>query len=108
MPDPVVPLELDLDDLDPISEVRPVDARGRHLVIDTGLRGPGAQHASVSVTDESGTVLFEGSPGADGCVCVSFERASAVERVSVLLETARSHRQAEVTLRDGWNAHAFT
>jgi hypothetical protein len=108
MPDPAIPLELDLSDLDPISEVRHVDARARRLVVDTGLRGAAAAQAWVTVSDDAGTVHFEGAPGADGCVEVGFERAPAAERARVLLETARSHRQAEVTLRDGWNAHAFT
>jgi hypothetical protein len=117
MPDRVLPLELDLDDLgapapapgdrDPISEVRQVDARIRRLVVDTGIRGAAAEQAWVTVTDEAGAVRFEGAPSADGCVEVSFEDAPGVQRVRVLLETARSHRQAEITLRDGWNAHAF-
>lgn len=113
MPDRVLPLELDLDDLgtpadrDPISEVRHVDARVRRLVVDTGIRGAAAEQAWVTVTDEAGTVHFEGVPSADGCAEVSFENAPGVQRVTVLLETARAHRQAEIALRDGWNAHAF-
>jgi hypothetical protein len=105
-------LELDLDDFgveperDPISEVRQVEFR--RLMVDTGIRGAAAEQAWVSVSDEAGAVLFEGTPSGDGCVEVSFEKAPRVERVRVLLETARSHRQAEVTLRDGRNAHAFT
>jgi hypothetical protein len=107
MPDPVVPLELDLDDLDPISEVRDVDARARRLVVDTGIRGAATEEAWVTVSDESGAVHFEGRPSADGCIDVSFEHAPDVHCVRVLLETTRSHRQAAVTLHAGWNAHAF-
>jgi hypothetical protein len=108
MPGPVVPLELDLDDLDPISEIRPIDTGVRRLVIDTRLRGKAAEQAWVSVSDESGAVHFEGAPSTDGCIVVSFEHAPAVERVRVLLETSRSHRQAELALGPGWTTHAFT
>ena len=100
---------LDLPDLDfePTSEVRPLDARVRRLVIDTGLRGDAADQAWVTVSDEAGTVYFEGTPSADGCVEVSFDGAPEVRSVRVLLETARLHRQAQVMLGDGWTAHAF-
>jgi hypothetical protein len=106
MHDPFVPLELDLGDLGPISETRPIDMCARRLVVDTGLRGVEATGAWVTVSDEAGAVLFEGAPGADGCVNVAFE-GIGVERVRILFETARLHRQAEVTLHEGVNAHAF-
>jgi hypothetical protein len=101
-------LSLDLDDLEPVSEIRPVPATGRRLVVDTGLRGAAAEQAWVTVvTDDADVVLFEGAPSADGCVAIAFEQPPFPDRVCVQLETARSHRQAKVTLRDGWNAHAF-
>jgi hypothetical protein len=95
-------------DLEPSSEVRPVDAKVRRLVVDTGVRGDAAEKAWVTVTDAAGVVHFEGTPSADGCIEVSFEGAPAVRDVCVLLETARSHRQAQIALGDGWTAHAFT
>jgi len=95
--------------VDPVSEVRPLPAAGRRLVVDSGLRGRGAEGAWITVSDEAGVVLyFEGTPGADGCVEVSFELSPQVKRVRVLLETARSHRQATVTLGAGWTSHAFS
>lgn len=100
-------LSLDLSDLEPVSEVRPVNPRARRLVIDTGLRGAAADTAWVTVTDDAGSVLFEGAPSADGCVALSFDQPPYPEHVRVLLETARSHRLAQVTLAEGWNAHAF-
>ncbi len=101
-------LSLDLTDLEPVSEVRAVPSTGRRLVVDTGMRGAAADQAWVTVTDEADVVLFEGAPSADGCVALAFEQAPFPDRVCVQLETARSHRQAKVTLRDGWNAHAFS
>lgn len=100
---------LDQPDLDfePTSEVRSVDGTVRRLVVDTGLRGEGAEQAWVTVSDEAGVIHFEGTPSADGCVEVSFEGAPAVRSVRVLVETARSHRQAHVMLGDGWTSHAF-
>jgi hypothetical protein len=98
---------LDLRDDEPISEVRTIDARARRLVVDTGLRGAAAEAAWVTVSDERGAVHFEGVPSADGCIEVAFEGGPSVTRARVLLETPRSHRQAVVELRDGWNAHAF-
>jgi hypothetical protein len=94
-------------DHDPISEVRPVGARARRLVVDTGLRGAAAAEAWVTVTDVNGALCFEGMPGEDGCLDMSFPAGEAPDRVVVHLETARLHRSAEVTLREGWNAHAF-
>jgi hypothetical protein len=94
---------------EPVSEIRPVPAgAGRRLVVDSGLRGRGAEGAWITVSDEAGAVLyFEGTPSADGCVEVSFELSPQVRRVRVLLETARSHRQASVTLGAGWTTHSF-
>lgn len=94
---------------EPTSEVRPVNATSRRLVVDTGLRGADAEAAWVTVTDEHGAVFFEGPPSADGCIDVSFERqgAASVRVARVLLETPRLHRTAEVELGDGWTAHAF-
>ncbi len=94
----------------PSSEVRPVDptVRVRSLLVSTGLCGVAAANAWVSVTDADGAVLFEGPAGEDGCIAVSFEREPKVDRVYVLLETASSHRQAEVRLGDGRTEHAFT
>jgi hypothetical protein len=96
----------DLRDDEPISEIRAIDPT-RRLVVDTGLRGKAAESASVTVTDEHGTVHFEGAPSADGCIEVTFEGVATVRRARVLLETPRLHRQAILDLRDGWNAHAF-
>jgi len=95
--------------VDPVSEIRPVPVgAGRRLVVDSGLRGSGAEGAWITVSDEAGAVLyFEGTPSADGCVEVSFELSPQVRRVRVLLETARSHRQATVTLSAGWTSHSF-
>jgi hypothetical protein len=93
-------------DLEPSSEVRAIDGRVRRLVVDTGLRAAAAEAAWVTVSDDQGVVYFEGTPSADGCVDVSFEGA-AVERARVLLETGTSHRQAHVTIAEGWNSHAF-
>jgi hypothetical protein len=95
--------------VEPVSEIRPVPAAGRRLVVDSGLRGRGVESAWITVSDEAGCVLyFEGTPSADGCVEVSFELSPQVRRVRVLLETARSHRQATVTLGDGWTSHSFS
>ena len=95
-------------DLEPTSEVRAVSAPWRRLVIDTGLRGADAESAWVTVTDVRGTVFYEGSPSADGCVDVSFEGAPDVRAARIMLETARLHRTAEVELGEGWTSHAFT
>jgi hypothetical protein len=96
----------DLRDDEPISEIRTIDTT-RRLVVDTGFRGAAAESAWVTVTDERGTVHFEGTPSADGCIEVAFEGGPTVTRARVLLETPRLHRQAVIDLRDGWNAHAF-
>jgi hypothetical protein len=127
MQDPFVPLELDLNELEPVSEMRPTGARVpsarpaasarpsptgvptavQRLIVDTGLRGGEAATAWVTVSDEAGAVLFEGVPDAEGHVHVTFVGLPAVERVHILLETARLHRQAEVPLREGTNSHTF-
>jgi hypothetical protein len=93
-------------DLEPSSEVRAIDGRVRRLVVDTGLRAVAAEGAWVTVCDEKGVIYFEGTPSADGCVEVSFEGA-AVEKAQILLETGTSHRQAHLTIAEGWNSHAF-
>jgi hypothetical protein len=108
----VVPLPIDALDqpdleVEPTSEVRAVDGRVRRLVVDTGLRGRAAENAWVTVNDELGAIHFEGTPSADGCVEVAFDAAPGVSKVRVLLETLTLHRQAEVTLGDGWTSHAF-
>jgi hypothetical protein len=100
------PIDDDLD-WEPTSEVRPVQATCRRLVVDTRLRGADAEAAWVTITDEHGAVFFEGPPSADGCVDVSFEGAPSVRTACVRLETPRLHRTAEVTLGEGWTAHAF-
>ncbi|MGH7298713.1 MAG: hypothetical protein ACRELB_27480 [Polyangiaceae bacterium] len=97
----------ELPDREPTSEIRPVDGRARRLLVDTGLRGTAAEGAWVTVTDDAGAGYFEGSPSADGCVEVSFDDAPGVSAVRILLETATSHRQAQVTLGSGWTSHAF-
>lgn len=91
----------------PTSEVRSVVPRVNRLVVDTGLRGADAENAWVTVSDEGGTVFFEGPPSADGCVDVSFEAGPHVRVARVRLETARLHREADVELRNGWTAHRF-
>ncbi|HEY8038260.1 MAG TPA: hypothetical protein VIF15_00630 [Polyangiaceae bacterium] len=96
-----------LDDDGPSSEVRAIQPRARRLVVDTGLRGPAAEAAWVTVSGADEVVYFEGSPSADGCVEVSFDAAPRLDRARVMLETARLHRQKEITLVDGWNAYAF-
>lgn len=97
----------DLVELEPTSEVRPVDGTVRRLVIDTGLRGSAAEGAWVTVTDDVGTVRFEGTPSADGCVEVVFDGGPESVIARVLLETATAHRQAQVRLGAGWTAHSF-
>jgi|SRR5580698_5639492 hypothetical protein len=94
-------------DLEPTSEIRPIDSRARRLVVDSGLRGPAAEAAWIIIMSLEGVVFFEGAPSADGCVEMSLE-ASPLTKVRVRLETARCHRQAEVVLTDGWTAHAFS
>jgi hypothetical protein len=108
MRDPYVPLELDLNELEPVSELRPTGGRpATSLVVETGLRDADAATAWVTVSDEAGAVYFEGQPDGDGRVSVSFAGSPSVERVVILFETARLHRQAEVTLSEGTNRHAF-
>jgi hypothetical protein len=99
----------DLFDLDqePTSEIRAVDSTARRLLVDCGMRGKAAEAALVVVMKEDGSVVFEGSPAVDGCVEVAFESTPAGHRVSIRLETARCHRQAEVVLGDGWTLHVF-
>ena len=107
MVDPADLLELDLLEFEPTSEIRAIPPDVRRLIVDTGLRGAAAEGAWVTVTDEAGAIYFEGSPSADGCVAVAFPAGSWVERASVLLETATSHRQAQVTLGPVWTSHVF-
>ena len=95
-------------ELEPTSEIRPVEGRGKRLVVDTGLRGAEAEAAWVTVMGPDDQVFFEGPPSADGCIDVSFETTPEVGRARVRLETARLHRTAEVELKEGWTAHAFT
>jgi hypothetical protein len=92
-------------DFAPTSQVRPVDSRARRLLVDTGLRGEAAEAAWITVTDESGAVVYDGALGADGCVDVSFE--PRISRACIQLETPRCHRRAEVALTGGWTAHVF-
>jgi hypothetical protein len=96
-----------LSERSPTSEVRNVDPQASRLVVDTGLRGADAEAAWVTITDEGGTVHFEGPPSADGCIDVSFEAAPHVRLARVRLETARLHREADVELKGGWTAHRF-
>jgi len=97
-----------VEDRDPTSEIRAITPTARRLVVDTGLRGPAAESAWVTVTDDAGAVHFEGPPSADGCIDVSFEGAPAVAVARVTLETPTGHRMAQVPLGKGWTAHAFT
>jgi hypothetical protein len=92
-------------DLEPASEVRPMEGRVRRLLVDTGLRGADAEAAWVTVSGGDGAIHFEGMPSADGRVEVSF--TGAVESAHVQLETTTLHRQAEVKLGEGLTSYAF-
>jgi hypothetical protein len=94
-------------DLEPTSEVRPMEGRVRRLLVDTGLRGADAEAAWVTVSGADGVIHFEGAPAPDGCVEVSFLGAPAVESAHVQLETSTLHRQAEVKLGEGLTSYAF-
>jgi hypothetical protein len=94
-------------DSGPSSDVRPIETRARGLVLDTGLRGERATAAWLVVSSAEGFLLFEGAVSETGCVEVSLDDAPLVDRVRVMLETARGHRQAEVELNDGWTLHTF-
>ncbi len=94
-------------DSGPSSDVHPIDARTRRLVLDTGLRGETATAAWLAVTSDEGFLFFEGPVSETGCVEVSLEGAPQVDRVRVMLETPRAHRQAEIELNDGWTLHTF-
>ena len=109
MQDPIDdPFEFDdLHEEQPTSEVRPLNLGARRLVVDTGLKGEAAQAAWLTVSDEAGAVFFEGVPGDDGCVTVTFTDAPRLGTARIILETPRGHRQAVVQLKDGWTAHAF-
>jgi hypothetical protein len=102
-----VPHRLAAIDLEPASEVRPMDASTRRLAIDTGLRDAAAEAAWLTVSDAAGTVYFEGRPGVDGCLEVSFQGTPCADGARVLLETATSHRQAEIVLGEGRTYYAF-
>jgi len=84
-----------------------MEGRVRRLVVDTRLRGADAEAAWVTVTVADGVIHFEGAPGSDGCVEVSFPAAPAVESAHVQLETTTLHRQAEVKLGEGATSYAF-
>jgi hypothetical protein len=101
------PFELDGD---PESNIRPFLGGGwsHAMEIATGLGPDASAGACVTITDMSGTVLFEGPPGADGVLRVAFAGAIATGRVRITLETARSHRQAEVTLGGECTRFAFS
>src|ERR1700734_1221842 len=92
-------------DLEPTSEVRPMEGRVRRLLVDTGLRGADAEAAWVTVSGADGAIHFEGTPASDGCVEVSF--AATVESAHVQLETTTLHRQAEGKLGEGPTSYAF-
>jgi len=93
----------------PSSEVRPVEAvTARSLYVATRLRGAEAQSATVTVTDVSGRVLFEGGLGADGTVHIVLDGLGERAVLRVLLETVRVHRQAEVVVARPVTEHAFT
>jgi hypothetical protein len=94
----------------PDSHVRALAERGslRALCVATRLRGAEAEASLVTVTDETGAIHFEGPLAADGSVTVSLPPTAAIQRVSVRLETARWHRQADVTLGSGLTEHPFT
>jgi hypothetical protein len=101
------PCELDGE---PQSNVRPFLGGGwSHAIeIATGLGADAAAGACVTITDMSGTVLFEGPPGADGVLRVAFAGAVETGRVRITLETARAHRQAEVMLTGQRTCFAFS
>jgi hypothetical protein len=107
---PRVPLALEALDAEgdgPTSEVRPLDASGRQrkLCIATRLRGPDAESALVTVTDDTGTVRYEGALRSDGTVTIVLD--GSLGRVRVLVETARWHRQADVIVDAETTEHAF-
>jgi hypothetical protein len=70
------------------------------IAIATGLEGAAAEAAFVTISDMSGAVVFEGSPGPDGIVEVALG-GLAGQRIRVTVETERSHRQAEIALLGG-------
>jgi hypothetical protein len=94
---------------DPPSQVRPVESSDhvRSLLLFTGLSDADAETAWVTVSDANGVVYFEGSPTADGTVAVSIDDSRRVDSLCVRLETARMHRQAEVTLSGEVTEYAF-
>ncbi len=96
-------------DAEPSSEVRRVETidRPRILRIFTWLRGPNTEGAWLTVTDDRGTVQFEGPLSVEGDVEIPLCHAHHVERVRVLLETVRWHRQADVCLSEGLTEYVF-
>jgi hypothetical protein len=107
--DPYVSSEegLEAADSGPSSDVHPIEPGARRLVLDTGLRGARAEAAWLTVTGLDGLLLFEGPVSDCGCIEVSFDGAPRVDCVRVLLETATSHRLAEVPIGEGWTVHSF-
>jgi hypothetical protein len=102
------------EDSGPSSEVRPFGKAAEAalatatLVVVTSLRGSAAEAAWVTVTRTDGVVSFEGPLEADGCVAIALSIAPGSSRVCIRLETLRWHRQAEIGLRPGSNAYAFS
>jgi len=96
-------------DDEPSSEVRRVETidRPRTLRIFTWLRGPNTEGAWLTVTDDHGGVQFEGPLSEEGDVEIPLRHAGQVERVRVLLETVRWHRQADVCLGEDLTEYVF-
>ena len=98
----------------PPSEVRAIElVAGKALVqatlvIVTSICGAEAAQAWITVTRPSGVVAFEGPLEDDGRATLAIGIAPGGSRVSIRLETLRWHRQAEVGLRPGMNAYAFS
>jgi hypothetical protein len=94
-------------DDEPSSEVRRVETieRPRVLRVFTRHHSAKADGAWLTVTDDRGYVQFEGPLSENGSVELSL--AGHVERVCILLETARSHRQTAVLLGDGLTEYVF-
>jgi hypothetical protein len=96
-------------DDEPSSEVRRVETIDplRILRIFTWLRGPNTEGAWLTVTDDHGAVQFEGPLSVEGDVEIPLRHAGHVERVRVLLETVRWHRQADVCLSENLTEYVF-
>jgi hypothetical protein len=100
----------DLTDLEngPSSEVRALENAGSRLLhVATRLRGAEAETSSLTVTDATGRVLYEGGLGSDGTVRLVLANLPERAVVRVLLETVRWHRQAEVVIVSAVTEHAF-